>query len=221
MLQLNLPTRHQVSLLFDWHIKCLLWYHGSFHAPIFRRQLQEFYDRHNGAIESKSLSLQWVALLFSILTGAMTCAGDVARTWGFRDTEQATLANRWFRGTITCLHRARYMAHHSLDSVEAIATLTISAHLLGFSNQQSVLLASAVKISQSLGLHRLGSESLGRPSERDLRGLRAWSQLCTQDWFSIPFSETTSYNPYTATQKSQAIDMMRILFFILNPSQRL
>ncbi|OCK76706.1 hypothetical protein K432DRAFT_419049 [Lepidopterella palustris CBS 459.81] len=185
MLQLNLPTRHQVSLLFDWHIKCLLWYHGSFHAPIFRRQLQEFYDRHNGAIESKSLSLQWVALLFSILTGAMTCAGDVARTWGFRDTEQATLANRWFRGTITCLHH----------SVEAIATLTISAHLLGFSNQQSVLLASAVKISQSLGLHRLGSESLGRPSERDLRGLRAWSQLCNrhdEDLILHPESEPTT-----------------------------
>lgn len=87
------------------------------------------------------------------------------------------------------------MARYSLDSVEAIATLTISAHSLGYSNQQSVFLASAVKISQSLGLHRLGTESPNNLTERDVRGRRVWCQLCTQDWFSMPFSESYLVQP--------------------------
>lgn len=90
MLQLNLPNRRQVFQLVNRHIECLLWYHGAFYAPIFRRQLQEFYDRYNGLIENEGLSLQWVALLFSVLTGAMTCAGNTAQEWGFGDIEQET-----------------------------------------------------------------------------------------------------------------------------------
>jgi hypothetical protein len=202
VLQLHLPSQSQVHQLVEWHTESLLWYHCAFHAPTFRLQLQEFYGVHNGSIESSGVSLQWVALLFSVLTGSMVCAnGKMAQTWGFRDTEQDTLSHRWYRGTITCLNRGDYMAHYSLESVEAIATLTISAHLIGYSNQQSVLLASAIKISQSLGLHRLGGEP-AHPTIRDVRGRRIWAQLCTQDWFSIPFSESCLIHPLqTNTEK--------------------
>lgn len=202
VLQLHLPDRRQVYQLVDWHLESLLWYHGSFHAPTFRTQLQEFYDVYNGSILSPGISLQWAALLFSVLTGSLTCANrQLAQSWGFMDTEQDTLSHRWYRGTTTCLYRGEYKAHYSLDSVEAIATLTISAHMIGYSNQQSILLASAIKISQSLGLHRLGPEPT-QPSERDFRGRRVWAQLCTQDWFSIPFSESYLIQPlHSNTEK--------------------
>ncbi|KAF2805610.1 uncharacterized protein BDZ99DRAFT_540148 [Mytilinidion resinicola] len=202
VLQLHLPDRRQVCQLVDWHLESLLWYHGSFHAPTFRSQLQEFYDTHNGSILSSGISLQWAALLFSVLAGSLTCANrQIAQTWGFMDTEQDTLSHRWYQGTITCLYRGEYMAHYSLDSVEAIATLTISAHMIGYSNQQSILLASAIKISQSLGLHRLGPEP-AHASKRDFRGRRVWAQLCTQDWFSIPFSESYLIQPlHSNTEK--------------------
>ncbi|KNG47730.1 hypothetical protein TW65_05535 [Stemphylium lycopersici] len=82
----------------------------------------------------------------------------------------------------------------------AIATLTIAAHTLGKSSSQSVLLASAGRIAQSLGLHRLGPESeVATTSTHQLRqreaGRRVFNQLCTQDWFQIPFSESYSLNP--------------------------
>lgn len=79
-------------------------------------------------------------------------------------------------------------------SVQAIATLTIAAHPLGQSNSHSVMLASAVRIGQSLGLHRLVDENVGSVVEREV-GRRVWAQLCVQDWFSIPFSETYLINP--------------------------
>lgn len=71
--------------------------------------------------------------------------------------------------------------------------------IVRFSNSQSVLLASAVRIAQALGLHRLtrtkrGSyESDGENAtdvvQKEL-GRRIWHQLAVQDWFSVPFSET-------------------------------
>lgn len=71
--------------------------------------------------------------------------------------------------------------------------------MLGFSNSQSVMLASAVRIAHSLGLHRLtrpkkgGSEleceTLAETVQKEL-GRRLWEELATQDWFSVPFSET-------------------------------
>jgi hypothetical protein len=79
-------------------------------------------------------------------------------------------------------------------SVQAIATLTIAAHPLGQSNSHSVMLASAVRIGQSLGLHRLVDEKAGSTIEREI-GRRVWAQLCVQDWFSIPFSEAYLINP--------------------------
>lgn len=76
--------------------------------------------------------------------------------------------------------------------------------MLGLSNTQSVLLGAANRIAQSLGLHRLGEENLTQNSistaeiarrRKREAGRRAWCQLCTQDWFSIPFSESYSLNP--------------------------
>jgi len=59
---------------------------------------------------------------------------------------------------------------------------------LGLSNTQSVLLAGAIRIAQSLGLHRLGEEKPSQNrSERELRrrrkretGRRIWGQLLSK-----------------------------------------
>lgn len=71
--------------------------------------------------------------------------------------------------------------------------------LHSFSNSQSVLLASSVRVAHSLGLHRLARpkkgahEAEGENHPESIQkeiGRRLWQQLATQDWFSVPFSET-------------------------------
>jgi len=74
----------------------------------------------------------------------------------------------------------------------------MSAHPLGFSEELTVLLGTALKIAQSLQLDRLdsknGSEIVDETSSITHRksilkleiGRRLWSQLCVQDWFSLP-----------------------------------
>lgn len=140
------------------------------------------------------LDVQWLALLFAILVGSMACADDASmHRWGFRASEQSMLAHEWLRGVTTLLNAGQYMAFPTLTSCMAITTLTMSAHLLGASNTQAVLLASAIRIAQSLGLHRL-DDSKPRSMEREL-GRRVWAQLCQQDWFSIPFAECYLIQP--------------------------
>ncbi|OOF99347.1 hypothetical protein ASPCADRAFT_137709 [Aspergillus carbonarius ITEM 5010] len=193
-LQLLLPERDLLHQLVSYHCESVLWYHGSFHSRRLQDELDNFIRFANGQISHPRVDLQWVALLFAVLTGALACAPRMtAQAWGFPEWEQTTLAQRWFKAVSTCLHHADFTAIHSPYAVQAIATLTMSAHLLGFSNSLSVLLAAATRIAQGLGLHRLGSEreNMSTPAMIDREiGRRAWCQLCIQDWFSIPFSES-------------------------------
>jgi hypothetical protein len=198
VLEALLPSKSHIMLLVEYHNTSLLWYHGSYSAKIFFDDLQVFFSECNGDVRHTQLNLQWLALLFSILTGSITCASPATcRAWGFSDAERPTLALRWYEATVTCLNMAKYVQVHTIYSVQAIATLTIAAHILGQSNSQSVLLASAGRIAQSLGLQRLQSGPSNSPDQlrKSEVGKRVFIQLCTQDWFSIPFSETYALNP--------------------------
>ncbi|CAI9638146.1 hypothetical protein GT037_000273 [Alternaria burnsii] len=199
VLQLLLPSSDQVQELVDYHRNCLLWYHGSYFAPTFQAQLRDFYDKHNGLIDQASIDLQWVALLFSVLTASLVCVPDVrAQSWGFDQIERQKLSRRWYQAIFICLNRADYTSNLSILSCQAIATATASAHLLGFSTKQSIHLATAVRIAQSLGIHRLGPDASGSDVAKET-GRRVWCQLCSQDWFSIPFSESYLVSPRYST----------------------
>ena len=129
------------------------------------------------------------------MTGSITCAPThKAQAWGFKPRERDTLSRRWFCAVYTCLNAAEYATNQSMLSVQAISTLTISAHLLGFSNTHSIYLAVVIRIAQGLGLHRILDESPTTLVDKEC-GRRLWSQLCCQDWFSIPFSDTYLINP--------------------------
>ncbi|EXJ79400.1 hypothetical protein A1O3_08902 [Capronia epimyces CBS 606.96] len=193
-LQILLPSRRQVYQLVEYHSNCMLWFHGSYFAPTFSKELTSFYADHRGQLDSKGVSLQWVALLFSVMAGTITSApAHEAREWGFNEREARLLSQKWYKAVLVALNAANYTAHHSLHSVQAITVLTNTAHMLGHSNAQSVMLASAVRIAQGLGLHRLDDDAPGSDIELET-GRRVWQELCTQDWFSTAFSESYSIN---------------------------
>ncbi|KAL4899412.1 hypothetical protein BDW74DRAFT_171574 [Aspergillus multicolor] len=193
LIQLLLPEPNCLQEIVRYHCDCLLWYHVSFHALTFQGEVNGFVSNHACNIQHAAVNLQWVALLFAVLTGSMTCAPPaVALSWGFHERERSAIARRWFKAVLICLQRADYTSNHSIFSVQCIATMTMSAHMLGHSNSHSVMLATAVRIAQSLGLHLLGSPGQGIRSNSIQRetGRRVWTELCIQDWFSIPFSES-------------------------------
>ena len=201
VLESLLPDKTHIIQLVEYHNTSILWYHGSYSSAMFGSDLDLFMGEYEGNVRHEDLNLQWLGLLFAIMTGSITCApSSIYRSWGFSSEERMVLSQRWYEATVTCLEVAGYIETHTIYSVQAIATLTIAAHILGKSNSQSILLASAGRIAQSLGLHRLGPENAaGATSKEQLRqreaGRRVFNQLCTQDWFQIPFSESYSLNP--------------------------
>lgn len=195
VLQLLLPEPQKTWELVLWHENCLLWYHCSYYGPCLRTQLKSFYDKCDGSIEHPGIDLQWVAFLFSVLAGSIICLpAEAAERFGFDERERDILSKRWFQAAITCLNKADFASNHSILSIQAITTLTLSAHMLGFSNLQSTYLAASVRIAQSLGIHRLTATVPGGEVEKEA-ARRVWSQICCQDWFSLPFSDTYLINP--------------------------
>lgn len=221
-LQLLLPSRSQVFKLVEYHVNSILWYHACFHGPTFFAELNEVY-KAPGGLQMRDMDLRWAALLFAIMAASTTCATEqLASSWGFKKNEKAKLTRQWYKATVTCLNLADYMWRHHIYSVQAITVLTMSAHVLGFSNTQSTLLGAALKIAQGLGLQRLGPEdeatnttgdavlTTATQRERIIKretGRRVWAQLCVQDWFSIPFSEMYSIQkPHFSSLRPAHID---------------
>lgn len=202
VLEMVFPEKDKVEKLVKYHTQRLLWFHNSFVAGTFESEVEDFYQLCSGSIKDPLVNFQWLALLFSVLAGSITCASaKTLQSWGVAANERDTFSKRWFNGTVVCLNLSNYLQDHTIYSVQAISTLTVTAHILGFSNALSVLLAAANKIAQSLGLHRLGSENEDydmkdlQNRRRREAGRRLWNQLCAQDWFSIPFSEMYSIIP--------------------------
>ncbi|KAL4966126.1 uncharacterized protein BDV14DRAFT_208371 [Aspergillus stella-maris] len=178
-----LPHRAFLRRLVTFHCEQVLWYHNSFDADRFQQKVESFFQVADGQVGHPSVDYQWLALLFAILCGALACTPrQLAQTWDLTSSEQTSLAQRWFKAVSLCLHRGDYMTCHSGYPIQAVGTLTMSAHLLGFSNSLSVLIASVARIGQCMGLHQTSTPS------------GAWRQLCIQDWFSIPFFESYIIN---------------------------
>ncbi|KAJ9624335.1 hypothetical protein H2204_010891 [Knufia peltigerae] len=218
-LQMLLPKVGHIWDLVNYHELCLLWYHGCYFGPLFRWELENVLagQDEKETLIVNGLDLQWLGLLFSILAGSVTCAPERRLSqWGFQKDEGSRLSMQWYKASISCLNQANYTSNHNIYAVHTIATLTMSAHPLGQSAELSVLLGGALKIAQSLGLDKLDydasldettnastEEQRHRLIKREI-GRRLWSQLCVQDWMSLPFNESYHIQPshFTTTKPS-------------------
>lgn len=120
----------------------------------------------------------------------------------FSNYELVPLALRLHQNSIESLHTAKFMINHSIFSIQTICMLIHCGHNYGESDLISTLMACAIRIAQSLGIHRLGAdktEGTGRSVEpqrieRDLIdrevSKRVWWFLIRQDWLQIPFLNT-------------------------------
>ena len=157
-LQNLIPTNLQISRLVEYHEKCLLWYHDCVHGPTFQMELYKALQGNNG-FQLKYLDLLWSALLFSIMTASLTCTSDsMAESWGFSKEQKRYLSKQWYEASIACLRLGDYTSKLSVYSIQAIQVLSMSAHIIGFSDKQFVIFGTALRIAQNLGLQRLAQD---------------------------------------------------------------
>lgn len=120
----------------------------------------------------------------------------------------ANVTSQLFEKSIELLYQANFMSDHKLTSVQAICVLLQVAHNLDKSDLICILISSAIRISQCIGLHRLGSDAsalgTGSSSSQSLSkadvvsrevGKRIWWFLVRYDWFQIPFQNVCQIHP--------------------------
>jgi hypothetical protein len=99
-------------------------------------------------------------------------------------------------------------------SVQAIVLSTEMAHSLGFSDLNASLLASAIRLSQCMGLHKItepslseinGSEQWHEAIEREI-GKRVWCQIVIQDHFGLCFTDSYSESRSSRSTLQQLFD---------------
>ena len=157
-LQTLVPSKSRITRLVEYHEQFLLWYHGCVHGPTFRMDLKKALQGSDD-LQLKSLDFRWSALLFSIMTASLTCSSDsVANSWGFTKAQKHGLSKQWYEASVACLRLGDYTTKFSLYSIQAIQVLGISAHAIGFSDDQFVFCGAAFRIAQNLGLQRLAQE---------------------------------------------------------------
>ena len=221
-LQMLMPSLNHIWKLVNYHEAYLLWYHCCYHGPTFRSELEGMIaeQEDKSTLLVGDLDLQWLALLFSVIAGSLTCTSEWRlRDWGFSRSEAVKLSMQWYRASITCLNHGEWTSEHKLYSVQAVTTLTMSAHSLGQSSELSILLGAALKIAQTLGLDKISYDAvvdkIDECSSNDQRhrslnrelGRKLWSQLCVQDWMSLPFAGSHHINPsHFTTSKPSSRD---------------
>ena len=220
--QTLLPTKSRINQLVEYHEHFILWYHSCVHGPTFRMELNKALQGSED-LQLKRLDFRWSALLFSIMTASLTCSSDsVAHSWGFTKAQKHGLSKKWYEASAACLRLGDYTSKFSLYSIQAIQVLSISAHAIGFQDEQFLFCRAAFRIAQNIGLQRLAQEpeldnfptiSAGTLRSREhllIRreiGRRIWARMCTQDWFAIPSSDMYFINrQHFTTTRPRRID---------------
>lgn len=203
-LQSLIPSSRRIQQLVEYHEANLFWFHNGFNISVFRREVSSALNNSDN-IDLKSHDLRWCALLFAVMAASLACANvSFAHSWGFEKNQKLLLGKQWYEAVNSCLQLGHYASKHDIYSIQAIQVSGVSAHILGFSNEQFVLYGAAYRIAQSLGLQKLAIDAIpegpdtlrANPSqvqravliERET-GRKIWISLCTQDWFSIASSD--------------------------------
>lgn len=91
-------------------------------------------------------------------------------------------------------------------SIQAIVISTEVAHNLGMSNLNATLSSAAIRIAQSIGLHKIVGKPASAAGSAERRyetieielGKRVWWQMTIQDHFAIPFTDSYCTEEATA-----------------------
>ena len=100
------------------------------------------------AFSSKASTFGGLRFFFSIMTASLTSSSDsVAYSWGSTKAQKHGLSKQWHEASITCLRLGDYTTIFSLYSIQAFQVLSVSAHVIGFSDEKFVLYCTALRIA--------------------------------------------------------------------------
>lgn len=184
----------QARLVLCYHRDWMSWTHNTIHWPTFFSECQDYW------LEGIVVEKAWLSIYYAALCAALIVMPSQQRIEiGIADG----ITKHLYHNSIEALKSADYAANHTRRCVQAVCLITPCAHVFGGSNLFAVLMSSAIRIAQSLNMHRIGPD-LRSPTTMELRRDREiqksmWAYLCTQDWFNIPFANAHAIAPNHCT----------------------
>ncbi|KAJ6779818.1 hypothetical protein PWT90_01510 [Aphanocladium album] len=147
----------------EFHINYLWWHHNALHAPTFLSQCNMFWN--TGQVTHK----MWLSLYISVISSTLwTLLNSPLHCQRLGVVFSEHIIARQFREMLRVLYTEDFLTNPSMCSIQAIAISTRYAHNIGFSDSITNLLASAVGLAQSMGLHRIDGRAAGETQELDV-----------------------------------------------------
>ncbi|KAJ9646183.1 hypothetical protein H2204_000846 [Knufia peltigerae] len=192
----ELPTESQARVLVAFHTEYLCWLHNTLYTPDFLDACEAFWK---SGITDHPL---WFGLYLSIMSVSAWCLPPHLASELWPQGDQKKQATKWYSGMIYVLYSNDFIGQHSLYSIQAIVISNLVSYVLGHSDLQTVLIATAIRIAQCMGLDRQNPDEppadARSPYNGDLSSWKArvssqtarriWWQLIIQDYFEIAFA---------------------------------
>ncbi|CDZ98349.1 Zn(2)-C6 fungal-type DNA-binding domain [Phaffia rhodozyma] len=200
-----LPTEEIGRKLVQWDMDMVAWHHCAYHAPTFAAECDAFWAE--GATGEVEVNTAWLALFYGVLMSALHHMPEEKLSLMIPKEHVHSVMKRWFDTCINCLHEADWMGSHSLYSVQCVAIIVSPANHLGKSDLYFTMLATAIRIAQTLNISHLGpdtyplskhptnSNQSRQPMDRQALITRevckrVFYQLLMQDFFHLPFNRS-------------------------------
>ncbi|RBA11088.1 hypothetical protein FPRO05_04261 [Fusarium proliferatum] len=189
---IQLPPKWETMRLFQVYFKYLGHVQNIIYEPHTRTLVNEAYDQIVNI--SATTAPRGLALILSVIALATILEpvdGDLATAIPILKERLGVFA-AYIRMAMDCLEQHRRRADHTIENVQALILLSFGIHHTEtFSPRYRVLLAEAIAVSHSLGLHVVDRVSARRghskvdadPTAQEIKR-RVWWYLVATDWAS-------------------------------------
>ncbi|KAF2111250.1 hypothetical protein BDV96DRAFT_189630 [Lophiotrema nucula] len=175
-----LPSISCSSALIEHDEKWNSWVHYALEYPKFAQEHMQFLSDIQNGISLGSMEASWLAIYFAVIAATLLvmseeCASDLdLPTDDVRDVQR-----NWYNASLYFLHKADFLRHPRIHTVQAIAIQGILYVNAGDWELYRTMWACAIRISQMIGLTRSQSAITELSQEAQHR---LWWTIVICDW---------------------------------------
>ncbi|TIB93999.1 hypothetical protein E3Q19_00647 [Wallemia mellicola] len=208
-----LPNKAKADVLITFYLQHLEWLHKPLHVPTFISEYNQYWQDMSIGFATDNIDPKWMSLYASVLCVSTHFGGEYYynndRVFGNPEVEARNEkeADIYYQISRSALSQSDFLINHSLEAIQTIIVgrvFAVSLQLMIFKilglylhnkNQTEthlILMSTAIKMAQLMGLSRIpdesaGSETQGNVVEREM-SRRLWHSLVFQDSFNASAS---------------------------------
>lgn len=190
-----LPAKGETLSLFQVYFQYVGQFQHIIYEPHSRILVDHVYDETDASTAPPGLAL--VLSVIAIATILEPIRGRLDEVLPVHK-HRLKISAAYIRAAMDCLEQQRRMMNHTIESVQAmIILLFLICHIEGFSHRYRTLVAEAVVVSQSLGLHFVDSGNADEDSVVTEMKRRVWWYLAATDWM-VSTVEGKTFRSYSS-----------------------